>query len=250
MKQLISSFNSAVIFYTIIPLPIAWANSWTRIARWASLVGLLIAGILSLSDILLHFWGFGELTCSAVITALWIGITGGLHLDGAMDTADGLAVIDPEKRLEVMKDSATGAFGAMAAIIIATIKVSCLGENTQSILLPLILSIGWSRWGQLMAIALYPYLRETGKGAFHKENLKVYPDILLSSAIMLLASILLLFLMAFSWWKMLVIIIGCMAIALIPGYYFYRRLQGHTGDTYGAVVEWSEVLILLWLNRI
>ena len=247
MKQLGSSFCSAVIFYTLLPLPLAWTNSWTRVARWASLVGLIVGGVLALSDLLLQYWGFTTLTRSAIITVLWLAITGGLHLDGAMDTADGLAVTDPLRRLEVMKDSATGAFGAMVAVIIILLKTVALGETAPDNGVILILAAGWGRWGQLMAIALYPYAKETGKGAFHKENLQ-FSDTWLGSAFVLITSVLLLFLKAFSWGQISVIISGCAAIALLVGYYFYRQFQGQTGDTYGAIVEWSEVLLLLWLS--
>ena len=250
MKELARSFCSAVIFYTIIPLPNSWATSWTRIARWASLVGLLLGVLLGLSDRLLQLGGFSDLIRGAVVTVLWLGLTGGLHLDGAMDTADGLGVADIAKRLEVMKDSATGAYGAMVAIAIVLLKTAFLSNHTDINWLFLILAASWGRWGQLMAIALYPYLRTTGKGAFHRQNMQIYADIFTSSTIILLSSIYLLFLMAFSWNKMLVIISGCGAIALITGYYFYYRLKGHTGDTYGATVEWSEVFILFWLNWI
>jgi adenosylcobinamide-GDP ribazoletransferase len=248
MRQLSSSFCSAVVFYTVFPLPNTWANSWTRIARWASLIGLIIGAILGLSDLLLKYWGFSALTRGAIITTLWIGITGGLHLDGAMDTADGLAVAEPARRLEVMKDSATGAFGAIVAIIIVLLKTVALAETMSNHWLNLILAAGWGRWGQLIAIALYPYLKETGKGAFHKENIQTLADLFWGSAFILSGSIFLLFLIAVPWWNMLVIVSSCAAIAVLPGYYFYCQLQGHTGDTYGAVVEWSEVLILLWLS--
>ncbi|HEY9614670.1 adenosylcobinamide-GDP ribazoletransferase, partial [Allocoleopsis sp.] len=40
---------------------------------------------------------------------------------------------------------------------------------------------------------------------------------------------------------------GC-AIALITGAWFYRKLGGHTGDTYGAIVEWTEALFLCLLT--
>jgi len=41
-----------------------------------------------------------------------------------MDSADGLAVQNPQRRLQVMADSATGAFGAMAAIALVLIKTA------------------------------------------------------------------------------------------------------------------------------
>ena len=50
------------------------------------------------------------------------------------------------------------------------------------------------------------------------------------------------------WVQCLMIIVGCAAIALATGYYFYYQFKGHTGDTYGAVVEWSEALILCLLT--
>ena len=249
MKHLASSFCSAVIFYTIFPLPSTWINSWTRVARWSSSIGLIIGVMLALSGLFLQYLGFSDLVCAAVVTVLWIAITGGLHLDGAMDTADGLAVTEPQKRLAVMKDSTTGAFGAMTAVIIIVLKTVTATEILQNSWLLLILIPAWGRWGQLMAIALYPYLRKTGKGAFHKENLQIFPDLFLGSAFILSGSLCLLLFIVSPWWKIGVIISGCMAIALVPGYYFYHQLQGHTGDTYGAVVEWSEVFLLLWLSR-
>ena len=247
MKQLVGSFCSAVIFYTRLPLPASWTTSWERIARWASAIGSILGLVMGVTHLFLLHLGFTPLVSGAMVTALWLGATGGLHLDGAMDTADGLAVTDPQKRLEVMKDSATGAFGAMVAIVILLLKSVALGEITQYSWYVVLLAAGWSRWGQLMAIALYPYLRETGKGAFHKEYLSIYADTFLSFTVVLLGSCSGLTVGIISWWELSGIVASCSAIALVIGYYFYLQLGGHTGDTYGAVVEWSEVFILLFL---
>jgi adenosylcobinamide-GDP ribazoletransferase len=38
--------------------------------------------------------------------------------------------------------------------------------------------------------------------------------------------------------------LGGSAIALLTGAWFHHKLGGHTGDTYGAVVEWTETLLL------
>lgn len=248
IRDLISSLGSAVIFYTIIPLPVSWTNNWTRIARWCPIVGLLIGLLLAGFNISLQFCGLPSLTRDAVIVATWVGITGGLHLDGAMDTADGLSVTDQERRLEVMKDSATGAFGAIASVIILLLKTVTLSEISLPLWLVLISATGWARWGQVLAIAFYPYLRETGKGAFHQENLRLPQDILLGLLFLLVCSGLWLTVEYLSWWEIGVIVVGNSAIAFLTGYWFHKQLGGHTGDTYGAVVEWSEVLILCWLT--
>ena len=243
-KHLVHSFCSAVIFYTIIPLPISWTGNWQRIARWASLIGWLIGVLLGLTDLVLQSCQISELTRSALIVAVWLGITGGLHLDGAMDTADGLAVRDRDRSLSIMKDSATGAFGAMTGIIILLLKTAALSEIAVYSWLVLMLAAAWGRWGQLIAIAFYPYLREEGKGAFHKKNLHRPQDILVGSMPLLFGSGILIYLEPELWVQWLIMLVGCAAIAIATGYYFYYQFKGHTGDTYGAVVEWSEALIL------
>ncbi len=244
----ITSLTSSVIFYTIIPLPARWTNNWSRIARWCPVIGLLIGLLLSLLAIVLQLWGVANLTRSSLIVAMWVALTGGLHLDGAMDTADGLSVTNPQRRLEVMKDSTTGAFGAIAAIVILLLKTVSLSEVSLPIWLILLSAAGWARWGQVWAIAFYPYLRATGKGSFHKENLRLPQDILLGILVLLCFSGLWLTVGSLSWWQRGIIVMGNMAIALLTGYWFNLQLGGHTGDTYGAVVEWSEALILCFLT--
>lgn len=245
-KELSISFFSSVVFYTIIPLPSNWVGNWDRIARWSSLVGLIIGVLLGLVDIGLKYLLIPVFTRSTLVISTLVAITGGLHLDGAMDTADGLGVGDRDRRLEVMRDSATGAFGAISAVIILILKITSLSEITDYSWLCLMLATGWGRWGQFMGIALYPYARKYGKGAMHKKNLRLPEDLVISLIPVLSCSSVLFWLVP--WWQVLVIVFGCNAIAFLTGYYFYLQLQGHTGDTYGAVVEWSEALILCMLT--
>ncbi|MGV2829045.1 adenosylcobinamide-GDP ribazoletransferase [Myxosarcina sp. GI1(2024)] len=248
IKRSISSLASAVFFYTTVPLPARFIANWERIARWAPIIGLALGSLLGLLATSLDVLGIPVLTRSAIIVAIWIKITGGLHLDGAMDTADGLAVADLNRSLEVMKDSATGAYGAIAAVIILLLKTTALSETNLPCWLVLMLAASWARWGQVAAIAFYPYLRKTGKGAFHRENLRLPQDLLLGLVFILSFNGALWWWGYLLWWQILVIILASSAIALTTGYYFYRQLAGHTGDTYGAVVEWTEVFILCMLT--
>ena len=248
ITNVITSFFSSVIFYTVVPLPEKWTNNWLRIARWCPLVGLLIGLFVYAAIELFHLLGVPNLTGKALGVAVWVAITGGLHLDGVMDTADGLSVTDPARRLEVMKDSVTGAFGAIAGIVVLLLKVVALSEMSLPLWLVLLSATGWARWGQVWAIAFYPYLRATGKGSFHQENLRLPQDILLGLFVLLAVSGFWLTVDYLSWWRIGVMILGNIAIALLTGYWFNRQLGGHTGDTYGAVVEWSEVFILCFLT--
>jgi adenosylcobinamide-GDP ribazoletransferase len=247
-KRLISSFLAAVIFYTTIRIPFHLPLEFSRIARWSPLVGLLIGVILTTTDLILNFVGIPIFTRSVIIVAFWIGLTGGLHLDGVMDTADGLAVLDPQRRLQVMQDSVTGAFGVMAGVILLLLKIAALTDLSLDGSIGLILAAGWGRWGQVAAIAFYPYLKPTGKGAVHKQTIRLPQDIFLG--LFLLWGVTGLWLIFHSHHLGIALGLGFLgnAIALSIGFWFYHQLGGHTGDTYGAVVEWTEALFLCCLT--
>lgn len=248
-KQLGLDIAAAIAFYTCIPVPAAEKLDFQNVARLAPLVGLLIGGILGLLDTGLHLVNMPVLTRSALVAVSWIAITGGLHLDGAMDTADGLAVQDPQRRLQVMADSVTGAFGAMAAIAILLLKTSALADLDASRWLVLMAACGWGRWGQQLAIARYPYLKPAGKGAFHKAAIRSYAD-LLPGLLLLLGLSGLQILLRFSLIFAIGTVVGGSALAFLIGAWLNYKLGGHTGDTYGAVVEWTEALLLCLLAAV
>jgi adenosylcobinamide-GDP ribazoletransferase len=244
----ISTFLGAIAFYTCIPIPHHWQLEFRGIARWISVVGLFIGGLLALLDWGLSFLGMPLLTRSVLIVAVWIGVTGGLHLDGAMDTADGLAVLDPQRRLKVMADSHTGAFGVMAAVTILLLKSAALADISSYRWLALMAACGWGRWGQLVAIARYPYLKPNGKGALHKEAIHSTLEAVPGFVLLLCLSGLPIYLSQQGWLIAAVTSLGGGAIALLIGAWFNHKLGGHTGDTYGATVEWTEAFLLCLLT--
>lgn len=248
MLKHFSTFLGAIAFYTCLPVPSHWTLNFHGIARWAPVVGLAIGGLLGLLDLALFYLGMPPLTRSAIVVVLWVGITGGLHLDGAMDTADGLAVLDPHRRLQVMADSRTGAFGVMAAGIILLLKVAALTDITSHRWLILMLVAAWGRWGQVVAIVQYPYLKAEGKGAFHKAALRSRWDAVPTLCLLLAMSGLLSGLSLAAWLTAALMMGGGSTIALLTGAWFNAQLGGHTGDTYGAVVEWTEALLLCSLT--
>jgi adenosylcobinamide-GDP ribazoletransferase len=240
VRSLYKSFLAAVVFYTIIPIPFSITLNFHFIARWAPAIGLLLGGLLSIFDWTLSCLSMPLSIRSVLIVAIWIYLTGGLHLDGAIDTADGLAIADKSKRLDVMKDSVAGAFGIMAGATIVLLKTIALSEINNYRWLVLMSVMGWGRWGQVVAIALYPYLRTSGKGLFHKTNIHPAIDISFGSILLLGLSCLLL-----PNWQVAISlsILGC-TLACLVGWWFNKQLGGHTGDTYGAVVEWTEALFI------
>lgn len=248
IRSFSQQLSAGIAFYTCLPIPIAWTLKFDSIARIAPLVGLLIGGLLGLLDWGLYQVGMPSLTRSAIVVASWIALTGGLHLDGAMDTADGLAVTDPARRLEVMVDSATGAFGAMAACVLLLLKTAALSDLSRDRAFILMGVCGWGRWGQLVAIARFPYLKPTGKGAFHKASIRSVWDVVPSILVLLGLSGMELGLHPEHLSLTVGLGVGGATIALLTGSWFNHKLGGQTGDTYGAIVEWTEALLLCLLT--
>ena len=234
----------AVTFYTCIPIPYHWPMKFEGIARYAPVIGLGIGSILLGVDIGLSALGVPLATRCGLLVGLWLLITGGLHLDGAMDAADGLAVPDQARQLAVMADSRTGAFGVMVAIGVLGLKGLSLADLESLRWFGLLAATGWGRWGQVVAIARYPYLRAEGKGAFHKDHAHPKTDWLLGFATLLLLPGVTLWIYPDHWQLLLGTTIAGCAIALLTGAWFTRQFGGHTGDTYGAIVEWTEALLL------
>ncbi|MCL2932476.1 MAG: adenosylcobinamide-GDP ribazoletransferase [Trichodesmium sp. MAG_R03] len=244
IRETFVKLSAGIAFYTCLPIPHNWNLDFQGIARFAPLIGLILGGIQGLIDMGLQSLGMPVLTRSTVVIISGIVLTGGLHLDGVIDAADGLAVPDQKRRLEVMADSTTGAFGTMSAVALLLLKITALTDLDSDRLLIIMGIAGWGRWGQLVAIAHYPYLKLTGKGAFHKKAKYSIWDLLLGMLLLLSLSLLLILLDPQNWLVGCGMAIGGIAIALLTGSWFNRCLGGHTGDTYGAVVEWTEALLL------
>ena len=114
---------------------------------------------------------FKNLLMWGIIVVLTIGhlITGGLHLDGLMDTADGIGAGE-QKCLEAMRDSRVGAIGVQVLILILFLQIAALLKLGHSALIALPISTFWGRVSPLWAISYFPYLHKNGSSAFHKAN--------------------------------------------------------------------------------
>ncbi len=178
------------------------------------------------------------LTQVALVLALGLLLSGGLHMDGAMDTADGLAAGD--RCLEAMRDSRIGASGAQALVLVLLLKAAALASLGAIVPVVLPWAAFWSRVAPLVAIDRFPSLRPSGGGALHRRHWA-------GLAVELRPALLLLLLLRVATcsqgWPAAGLWGGLPAV-LVP-LWLGRRLGGHSGDSYGACVEWSESLALL-----
>ncbi|MGI8984370.1 MAG: adenosylcobinamide-GDP ribazoletransferase [Acidimicrobiales bacterium] len=127
-----------------------------------ALLGLALGGIWWLAD---RVWAAP--VAAAVVVAADLALTGMLHFDGLVDSADGLlAPMDRARRLKVMADPAAGAFGVGAAVVVVLLRWASLAALTPA---PLLLAALWcsSRLAMALVARSVPYAHPGGlAGAF------------------------------------------------------------------------------------
>lgn len=127
----IKSLWTALSTYSIIPVPqYEWdenANQYTLC--FFPVVGVFCAAAQGLWFLLCAALSFGALFYAAVAAVLPLLITGGIHMDGYMDTVDALASWQPrERKLEIMKDSHCGSFAVIYCGIYLIVSVGVFSE--------------------------------------------------------------------------------------------------------------------------
>lgn len=240
---------AALQFLTILPVKRSFTveelgRSTVSFPVVGLLMGLVLAGLCYLLDLILP----GSVVNIILVSGLAI-FSGGLHLDGLADTCDGLAGHrTPEQRLEIMRDSRIGGFGAIGlALFLLSEYVLLNSIPDTSRLFALILAPTLSRWAMVNTIFVYPYARETGLGKVYKDSVG-WRQFLIASLIALAAS-LLLFRAAG-----LIIIAAVWTLTSLLAIFLKSRLNGLTGDTYGFINEMATagvflIVILLTHNR-
>ena len=180
---------------------------------------------------------------------LSVVLTGGIHCDGLMDSADGLfSGREKDKMLEIMKDSRAGAFGVVSLVNVAALEISAIAELAK--ILPMLLCIAVyaapviGRLAMVLAISIFPYARPEGIGkAFSKyATLKTF-FVALVETIFLLSP--LIFFEVEIFLTAIVSLCAAVLFALYFGKYVMLKIGGLTGDIYGAVEFLAEVLVLI-----
>jgi len=236
------SFLAALRFLTIIPLPGRREASPEELGRsivYFPLVGVIIGLILVGLNWLLGLLLSSALTNVLLVVSL-VAVSGALHLDGLVDTCDGLAGGKTvEERWRVMDDSRAGGFGIISVCCLLLVKYVALNNVPASWLMPtLVLMPLLSRWAMVYALFAYPYAKPSGLGKVFKQGASRLRFIV-ATLIALVAAVILAQLSGF------VIMLAIWVIALTVATYLKGKFGGLTGDTYGAINEVAEVCILI-----
>jgi adenosylcobinamide-GDP ribazoletransferase len=251
-------------FLTIIPIRVKGSvtdKEMAQSAHFFPFVGLFQGLLASLGGLLFLSMYSAEIASLLVIIVLVL-TNGGFHLDGLADTFDALAVKssgdevrDKEKRLSVMKDSATGAIGVVAIVLVVLLKfllvmevivnLPLLAAGSLLLLLPL-----FSKLAMVLCMYLGRSAREDGLGRIFIDNTGIGTVISSFMVAIVLCTAAALFSLkdlcgteAFLFFAVFFAVLYM--FSLVATKVSANKFGGITGDIFGAVSELSEMLFLL-----
>ena len=217
-----------------------------NIAQFAPILGFFIGLIQSLIYLLLRNNSWSVYASVPICLASGYLITGGLHLDGLMDTFDGIFA-GKNKCLKAMKDSQVGAFGVQSLFFITLIQIACLikVQNQMIIILPLCLF--WGRFSTLIYIDKFKYITLETKSISHKKYWNGFKKESLVSLIFICIFVIYYLTVnnpvQFIIQKTFLLFIGFFISYLIPKI-LGSKIGGFTGDACGASVVLVETTML------
>ena len=246
MNEWLDDFKTAVAFLTRLPMPHpdgAMPQNFVRAHRMFPVVGALIGAAIGLLCLALRATGLPDLASAALALGAGMLLTGGLHEDGLADVADGFGGgRDIASKLEIMRDSRLGTFGALALLVCLAAKLAALAALPDAqVVYGLIAAHALAR-GVLPVMSLnLPYARKDGLAANAGQ-----PDAGMAAVAIVIA--LVVALLALSWvnafWTAVVTALSALAIAWLAK----RQIGGQTGDVLGAAEQVAETAVLLLLS--
>jgi len=247
-RELLSDLRIAVAFLTRIPMPHpegAQPATFVRALRAFPLVGAAIGLAVGLVYLGLLAIGLPNFAAAALALGASALVTGALHEDGLADMADGFGGgRDRAAKLEIMRDSRLGTYGAMILMVSFAAKFSALATLPTALVVPALVSGHALARGILPAmIIMLPSARQQGLAATSGTPTETTAAIAAVSALVIALVVL-------PWTSALAAALVAAACACAIGMLALRQIGGHTGDVLGAAEQVAETAILLLLSAL
>jgi adenosylcobinamide-GDP ribazoletransferase len=211
-------------------------------AAWAfPVVGIIVGLIGSLIYVVAHRFGVPAWPAAALSVAATLIATGALHEDGLADTADGFGGGGTrQQKLDIMRDSRTGAYGVCALVLGLLLRVGALASfaDAHAVVWALIASHCAARAGMPALMWLLPPARSDGLS--YEAGQPTGESMAAAAAIALVVLLFCLYpARAVVAATLLLIAVGLMAWLSL------RQVDGQTGDVVGALEQVGEIVVLL-----
>lgn len=244
VEQLVRDLRIGISFATILPVgpstPVE-DGEMTR-ASWSLPVAGLVVGLVGAAVYgIAHAVGLSPGPAAMLALASTIVVTGALHEDGLADTADGLGGgRTRERKLEIMRDSRIGTYGACALVSSMILRWSALATIAapRSVMIALLLAHAASRAGLATFTAFVPPARPDGLSASAGQPTLQSAAIPLGLGAVVLA-------LGFGPGKAILAVILLAAIGLLMARLAIKQIGGQTGDILGAFEQLAETTVLL-----
>jgi len=245
MNDWLDDLRTAVVFLTRLPIPHSEGASpehLVRAYRMFPLVGAGIGAAVGLFCLALRAVGLPDLAAAALALGASALLTGALHEDGLADVADGFGGgRDAAAKLEIMRDSRLGTYGALVLMVSFAAKFSALAALPDRYLVQSLIVAHALARGVLPFMAMnLAYARKDGLAAIAGR-----PDSATATTAGTLA--LLIALIALPWRDALGAAVVAAACAIGMGWLARRQIGGLTGDVLGGAEQLVETAILLLL---
>jgi adenosylcobinamide-GDP ribazoletransferase len=245
MQEWLDDFKTAVAFLTRLPMPHpdgAMPQNFVRAHRMFPVVGALIGAAVGFFCLALRWCEVPDLAAAALALGACAILTGALHEDGLADVADGFGGgRDKEAKLEIMRDSRLGTYGALILLVSFAAKLSALASLADGHVVYALIAAHALGRGMLPLMSVnLPYARSDGLARNAGQ-----PDTAVAITALIIALLIALF--ALSWanafWSALVAGVSAIGMAWLAT----RQIGGQTGDVLGGAEQVAETAILLLL---
>ena len=249
MIKILHRFFYAWLFLTKLPappLPKASKEDWGRIAPYFTLIGFIIGFILYFFAKVLILNKIPFMFSALLVLLLWNLITGSLHMDGLMDTFDGIGCQDKDRKLEAMKDSRIGAFGAIGGIFVILFKLIALCTILlNKLFFVIVISTAVARLVTVYSFTFLNQNKDSGiSSSLLLSGVKKPGDLIINLLFFLVIGLIVSFQGAMNLASIIFFIVLCFIVSMIWTHWLDKHFKGHTGDTFGALIELSEVTVL------
>jgi adenosylcobinamide-GDP ribazoletransferase len=245
MNEWLDDLRTAVAFLTRLPMPHpegAMPQNFVRAHRMFPLVGAAIGGAVGLLCLGLRMIGVPDLAAAALALGASAILTGALHEDGLADVADGFGGgRDLASKLEIMRDSRLGTYGALILMVSFVTKLSALATLADAVVVQSLIAAHALARGVLPAMSMsLDYARKDGLARNAGR-----PDA--ATARLAFVFGLVIAVLALPWteafWAALVAGVTAAGTAWLA----QRQIGGQTGDVLGGAEQLAETAILVLL---